>query len=245
MLKMKSTKKAFSLLLLLAAMMLVISACGAGSGTGSNSSSGAAGSAANVSSESSAPAASAEPSSSPSANLLDSDKHPVVTIQMSNDTYIKVELYPEIAPNTVDNFISLVQKGYYDGLIFHRVIQGFMIQGGDPDGTGAGGPGYSIPGEFTSNGFQNDLKHTRGVISMARTGEPNSAGSQFFIMVADAPTLDNEYASFGAVIEGMDAVDQIVNQPTNSQDRPNEPLSMTKVTVDLKGMTFEEPEKTK
>ncbi|ANY70635.1 peptidylprolyl isomerase [Paenibacillus sp. BIHB 4019] len=242
---MKSTKKAFSLLLILAAIMLVLSACGAGSGTGSNSSSGAAGSAANVSSESSAPAASAEPSSSPSANLLDSDKHPVVTIQMSNDTVIKVELYPEIAPNTVDNFISLVQKGYYDGLIFHRVIQGFMIQGGDPDGTGAGGPGYSIPGEFTSNGFQNDLKHTRGVISMARTGEPNSAGSQFFIMVADAPTLDNEYASFGAVIEGMDAVDQIVNQPTNSQDRPNEPLLMTKVTVDLKGMTFEEPEKTK
>lgn len=245
MLKMKNTKQALSLLLLLAAMLLVISACGAGSGTSGNSSSGGSGTAANATSEPSAPAASAEPSPAQPANLLSSDKHPLVTIEMSNDTVIKVELYPEIAPNTVNNFISLIQKGYYDGLIFHRVIQEFMIQGGDPDGTGAGGPGYSIPGEFTSNGFQNDLLHTRGVISMARTGEPNSAGSQFFIMVADAPTLDKQYAAFGAVIEGMDAVDQIVNQPTNSQDRPNEPLSMKKVTVDLKGMTFEEPEKTK
>jgi peptidyl-prolyl cis-trans isomerase B (cyclophilin B) len=177
--------------------------------------------------------------------LLGPDKHPVVTIQLSNDKIIKLELYPEVASNTVNNFISLINKGFYDGVIFHRVIPGFMIQGGDPEGSGMGGPGYSIAGEFSSNGFENKLKHTRGVLSMARTGEPDSAGSQFFIMVADAPSLDNEYASFGKVTEGMDAVDEIVNQTTGANDRPKTPISMKKVTVDTLGMTFEEPTKVK
>lgn len=172
-------------------------------------------------------------------------KAPVVTIEMSNGKTIKVELSPEIAPNTVNNFISLVKKGFYDETIFHRVIPGFMIQGGDPDGTGKGGPGYGIAGEFSSNGFVNDLKHTRGIISMARTGNPNSAGSQFFIMVDDAPSLDGEYASFGHVIEGMENVDEIVNQETGTtietQERPVTPLSMKKVTVDTFGVEYAEP----
>ena len=137
--------------------------------------------------------------------------NPIVTIEMENGGIIRAELYPEVAPNTVRNFVSLASKGFYDGTIFHRVIPGFMIQGGDPDGTGMGGPGYEIRGEFTHNGFQNDLLHTRGVLSMARTADPNSAGSQFFIMTDDAPHLDNEYASFGMVIEGLDVVDAIVN----------------------------------
>jgi peptidyl-prolyl cis-trans isomerase B (cyclophilin B) len=165
-----------------------------------------------------------------------------VTIEMENGDVLKAELYPEIAPNTVRNFISLVQKGFYDGLIFHRVIPGFMIQGGDPQGTGMGGPGYAIKGEFASNGFANDLKHTRGVMSMARSRMPDSAGSQFFIMVADAPHLDGEYAAFGKVIEGMEAADRIVSAKRNFQDRPFEPQVMKKVTVDTKGVTYEEPE---
>ena len=147
-------------------------------------------------------------------------KNPIVTITMENGNVIKAELYPEIAPNTVKNFIDLINRGFYDGLIFHRVIPGFMIQGGCPEGTGMGGPGYSIKGEFTSNGFKNDLKHTKGVLSMARAMHPDSAGSQFFIMVADAPHLDGQYASFGKVIEGLEVADNIVAQKTDVYDRP-------------------------
>ncbi len=158
--------------------------------------------------------------------------NPIVTIEMENGKKIKLELYPEVAPLTVSNFISLVKKGFYDGIIFHRVIKGFMIQGGDPNGRGDGGPGYSIKGEFTSNGFKNDLKHTRGVISMARTMDPNSAGSQFFIMHKDAPHLDGEYASFGKVIEGIEVVDEIAKVRTDFSDRPLEKQVMKKVTVE-------------
>jgi peptidyl-prolyl cis-trans isomerase B (cyclophilin B) len=167
--------------------------------------------------------------------------NPIVTIEMESGGVIKAELYPEIAPNTVNNFISLVKKGFYDGVIFHRVIPGFMIQGGDPQGTGMGGPGYSIKGEFTGNGFKNDLKHARGVLSMARTMMPNSAGSQFFIMHAKAPHLDNQYASFGKVIEGMDVVDQIAETPCDYTDRPKTPQVMKKVTVDCFGVEYPEP----
>ena len=170
-------------------------------------------------------------------------QNPVVTIEMENGSVIKAELYPQVAPNTVNNFISLVKKGFYDGVIFHRVISGFMLQGGDPDGTGMGGPGYSIKGEFTQNGFQNDLKHEPGVLSMARTMMPNSAGSQFFIMVADAPHLDGQYASFGMVIEGQDVADRIVNVKRNWSDKPKEPQVMKKVTVDTFGVDYPEPEK--
>ena len=169
-------------------------------------------------------------------------ERPIVTIEMENGDVMKVELYPEIAPNTVRNFISLVQKGFYDGLIFHRVIPGFVIQGGDPQGNGTGGPGYAIKGEFARNGFPNPLQHTRGVISMARSRMPDSAGSQFFVMVADAPHLDGDYAAFGKVIEGMEAADRIVSVPTDFHDRPLEPQVMKKVTVDTKGITYEEPE---
>ena len=167
--------------------------------------------------------------------------HPIVTIQ-TNEGTMKVELYPEVAPNTVRNFISLVQKGFYDGTIFHRVIPGFMIQGGDPEGTGMGGPGYRIKGEFSQNRFPNDLKHTRGVISMARSAMPNSAGSQFFIMVEDAPHLDGQYAAFGKVVEGMEEADRIVGVARNYADRPDEPQTMVKVTVDTLGEEYEAPE---
>ena len=156
--------------------------------------------------------------------------NPVVTITMENGDVMKAELYPEIAPNTVNNFISLVKKGFYDGLIFHRVIKGFMIQGGDPQGTGMGGPGHNIKGEFSANGVKNDLKHTRGVLSMARANNPNSAGSQFFIMHADAPHLDGQYAAFGKVVEGMDVVDEIAKVPTDFSDRPKKEQKMLKVT---------------
>jgi len=168
--------------------------------------------------------------------------NPIVTIKMENGDIIKAELYPEVAPNTVNNFISLINKGFYDGVIFHRVIPGFMIQGGDPDGTGMGGPGYSIKGEFTANGFKNDLKHTRGVLSMARAMSPNSAGSQFFIMVADAPHLDGQYASFGKVTEGMEVADKIVNSKTDYSDRPYEDQIMEKVTVETFGVDYKKPE---
>lgn len=171
------------------------------------------------------------------------NNYPIVTIETSNGDTIVAELYPHIAPNTVNNFISLIQKGYYDGLSFHRVIPGFMIQGGCPDGTGMGNPGYSIKGEFSGNGFTNQLKHTRGVLSMARSMNPNSAGSQFFIMVADSPHLDGQYASFGKVIEGMDGCDSIVNAKRNHADMPKEPQIMVKVTVDTKGVDYDEPEK--
>ncbi len=169
--------------------------------------------------------------------------NPVVTLEMENGDVIKAELYPEIAPNTVNNFISLVKKGFYDGLIFHRVIPGFMIQGGDPLGKGLGGPGYGIKGEFLQNGFRNELKHTRGVLSMARAGDPNSAGSQFFIMHEDAPHLDGGYAAFGKVIEGIEAVDRICDVRTDWNDKPRIPQVMKKVTVDTFGMDYPEPEK--
>ena len=169
--------------------------------------------------------------------------NPVVTITMTNGDVMKAELYPEIAPNTVNNFISLVQKGFYDGLIFHRVISGFMIQGGDPQGTGMGGPGYSIKGEFAMNGVRNDLKHTRGVLSMARSMMPNSAGSQFFIMHANAPHLDGQYAAFGKVVEGLDVVDKIASVRTGWQEKPVEEQKIQSMTVELFGETYPEPEK--
>ena len=170
-------------------------------------------------------------------------KNPIVTINMENGGVIKAELYPEVAPNTVKNFISLINKGFYDGVIFHRVIPGFMIQGGCPDGTGMGNPGYSIKGEFTRNGFKNDLRHSRGVLSMARTMVHDSAGSQFFIMVQDAPHLDNQYAAFGKVIEGMEVADKIVSSKRDYNDKPLEDQKMVKVTVDTFGETYDEPEK--
>lgn len=169
-------------------------------------------------------------------------KNPIVTITMEDGGIIKAELYPEVAPNTVNNFIDLINRGFYDGLIFHRVIPGFMIQGGCPEGNGMGGPGYSIKGEFSRNGFKNELKHTKGVLSMARTMDPNSAGSQFFIMVADAPHLDDQYASFGKVIEGMKVVDKIVNAKTDYSDRPYEDQVIKSMTVETFGETYSEPE---
>ncbi len=169
-------------------------------------------------------------------------QNPIVTIEMGNGDIMKAELYPEIAPNTVNNFISLVKKGYYDGVIFHRVISGFMIQGGDPEGTGTGGPGYCIKGEFTHNGFPNELKHTPGVLSMARTMVKDSAGSQFFIMHQTSPHLDGEYAAFGKVIEGMDTVNRIAASRTDWQDRPLEKQIMKKVIVDTFGVDYPEPE---
>lgn len=170
-------------------------------------------------------------------------QNPVVTFEMENGDVIKAELYPEIAPNTVNNFISLVKKGFYDGLIFHRVIKGFMIQGGCPDGNGTGGPGYSIKGEFKNNGFDNQFKHTAGVLSMARAMAPDSAGSQFFIMHADSPHLDGGYASFGKVIEGMDVVNKIAEVRTDWGDRPLKEQKMKKVTVDTFENEYPEPEK--
>ena len=171
------------------------------------------------------------------------EKNPIVTIEMENGDIMKAELYPEVAPNTVNNFISLVKKGFYDGIIFHRVIEGFMIQGGDPEGTGIGGPGYSIKGEFTQNGFKNDLKHEPGVLSMARTMMPNSAGSQFFIMHQTSPHLDGQYAAFGKVIEGMDVVNKIAEERTDYSDRPLKTQKIKSMTVDTFGVEYPEPEK--
>ena len=170
-------------------------------------------------------------------------QNPIVTFTMENGDVIKAELYPEIAPISVNNFISLIQKNFYDGLIFHRVIRGFMIQGGDPEGTGCGGPGYSIKGEFSQNGVENNLKHTEGVLSMARSMAPNSAGSQFFIMHKNAPHLDGSYAAFGKIIEGMDVVNKIAEIPTDYSDRPLEKQMMKSVTVDTFGVEYPEPEK--
>lgn len=168
--------------------------------------------------------------------------NPIVTITMQNGNVMKAELYPEIAPNTVNNFISLVKKGFYDGKIFHRVIPGFMIQGGCPEGTGMGGPGYSIRGEFAQNGFANDLKHTPGVLSMARAMHPDSAGSQFFIMHKTSPHLDGAYAAFGKVTEGLDVVDAIANVRTDFRDRPLEDQVIATITVDTMGVEYPEPE---
>lgn len=170
-------------------------------------------------------------------------QNPIITITMDNGDIIKAELYPDIAPNTVNNFISLAQNHFYDGLIFHRVINGFMIQGGDPEGSGMGGPGYSIRGEFTQNGFQNDLKHTEGVLSMARSMMPDSAGSQFFIMHKTSPHLDGAYAAFGKVIEGMDAVNRIAECRTDFSDRPLEVQAIRTMTVETFGEVYPEPEK--
>ena len=167
----------------------------------------------------------------------------MVVITMDTGEVIKLELYPEIAPKTVENFEKLVNSGYYNGLTFHRIIRGFMIQGGCPKGNGTGGPGWSIPGEFAANGWKNDLKHTKGVISMARTADPNSAGSQFFIMHEDAPHLDGQYAAFGKVIEGMEVVNKVATTKTNRQDRPLEDQIMVKVTVDTFGVEYPEPKK--
>lgn len=170
-------------------------------------------------------------------------KNPVVTFEMEDGGIIKAELYPELAPNTVNNFISLVNKGFYNGLIFHRVINGFMIQGGCPDGNGMGGPGYSIKGEFSQNGFPNTLKHEEGVLSMARAMAPDSAGSQFFIMHKNSPHLDGAYAAFGKVIEGMDVVNKIADVRTDYNDRPMKEQKMKSVTADTFGETYPEPEK--
>ncbi|MCI7040711.1 MAG: peptidylprolyl isomerase [Lachnospiraceae bacterium] len=170
-------------------------------------------------------------------------QNPIVTFTMENGDVIKAELYPDIAPISVNNFISLINKNFYDGLIFHRVIRGFMIQGGDPEGTGMGGPGYSIKGEFAANGIENNLKHTEGVLSMARSMMPNSAGSQFFIMHKDAPHLDGSYAAFGKVIEGMENVNKIAETPTDYSDRPLEDQRIKSVTVETFGVEYPEPEK--
>lgn len=170
-------------------------------------------------------------------------RNPLVTMQINGKEEVVIELYPELAPNTVNNFIELVRKGYYDGLIFHRVIRGFMIQGGDPTGTGMGGPGYSIAGEFSSNGVENPLKHSRGVISMARAMNPDSAGSQFFLMHEDAPHLDGQYAAFGRVVSGMEAVDHVAEVKTGVHDRPVEDQVMTKITVETFGQEYPEAEK--
>ena len=169
--------------------------------------------------------------------------NPIVTIEMENGGAIKAELYPDVAPITVKNFVDLAKKGFYDGLIFHRVIPGFMIQGGDPTGTGMGGPGHTIKGEFSANGVKNDLKHTRGVLSMARSMMPNSAGSQFFIMHQNAPHLDGQYAAFGKVIEGMEVADAIVSAKRDYNDKPLADQRMKKVTVDTFGVEYPEPEK--
>ncbi len=170
-------------------------------------------------------------------------QNPVVTFEMENGDIMKAELYPEIAPNTVNNFLSLAGSGFYDGLIFHRVINGFMIQGGDPQGTGTGGPGYGIKGEFAQNGIKNDFRHSAGVLSMARSMMPNSAGSQFFIMHKDAPHLDGAYAAFGQITEGMDIVDKIATVRTDYSDRPLEEQKLKSVTVETFGVDYPEPEK--
>ena len=170
------------------------------------------------------------------------NQNPIVTFEMENGGIMKAELYPEVAPNTVNNFISLVKKGFYDGLIFHRVIRGFMIQGGDPQGVGIGGPGYGIRGEFAQNGFENKLAHERGVLSMARAMDPDSAGSQFFIMHANAPHLDGGYAAFGKLTEGFDVLDAIAGTRTDFRDRPREEQKMAKVTVECFGVDYPEPE---
>lgn len=170
-------------------------------------------------------------------------KLPIVTFEFENGDIIKAELYPEIAPNTVNNYISLINNNFYDGLVFHRVIEGFMLQGGCPDGSGMGGPGYSIKGEFNKNGFKNDLKHDEGVLSMARSGHPDSAGSQFFVMHKKSPHLDGQYAAFGKVIEGYDIVDKIAHCKTDRRDKPAVDVKLNKVTVDTFGENYKEPEK--
>ncbi|WP_458119899.1 peptidylprolyl isomerase [Paenibacillus sp. Z6-24] len=256
----RQSRKNVVFVLVFAALFLIIAGCGNNNGTGSSTSgqtgtstgtetNGSSGSTGSTESSSEAGSAATDTAQTESANDNSADfkqaNDPIVTVEMDDGQKIEIELYPKAAPNSVNNFISLVKKGFYDGLTFHRVIPGFMIQGGDPKGDGSGDPGYSIPGEFKSNGVQNDLKHTAGVLSMARAGDPNSAGSQFFLMVADAPHLDGEYAAFGKVISGMDEVNKIVNLPRDANDKPETPPVMKKVTVDTKGVDYPEPEKTK
>jgi len=171
------------------------------------------------------------------------NKLPIIKIEMENGDFMVAELYPEIAPNTVNNFINLIQKGFYNGLIFHRVIPGFMLQGGCPDGNGMGGPGYQIPGEFSSNGFKNDLKHSKGILSMARSAMPDSAGSQFFIMHKESPHLDGQYAAFGKVIENIEIIDKIASVATDSWDRPTKEQKIKTITVNTNGVDYPEPEK--
>ncbi|SFB60721.1 peptidyl-prolyl cis-trans isomerase B (cyclophilin B) [Cohnella sp. OV330] len=233
--------RAVGVLLLLAAVFLLVAGCGS---RNNQNETGGASSPAATATASPSPSASASESAAPSFDPS-SDNDPVVTIEMDSGDKIVIELYPKVAPITVNNFISLAKQGFYDGTIFHRVIPGFMIQGGDPEGTGAGGPGYTIKGEFAANNVDNQLLHTRGVLSMARRGDSNdSAGSQFFIMVAETyPSLDGQYATFGKVVSGMEAVDKIVALPTEEQDRPVDPPVMKKVTVDTKGVDYPEPEK--
>lgn len=247
----RQPRQAIVFFLMFSALLLVLAGCGnasnsAGQSSTSSSSqteSGMTGSDNSSTSSEQGEASSNAPSANDNSASFKQANDPIVTIEMDDGQKIELELYPKAAPNTVNNFISLVKKGFYDGLTFHRVIPGFMIQGGDPNGNGSGGPGYSIPGEFKKNNVQNDLKHTRGVLSMARTEAPNSAGSQFFIMVADASYLDGQYAAFGKVISGMDEVDKIVNVPTGDMNKPNTPPVMKKVTVDTKGVDYPEPEK--
>ncbi|MFD1885735.1 peptidylprolyl isomerase [Paenibacillus wenxiniae] len=252
----RQPRQAIVFFLMFSALILVLAGCGnastgnnAGQSSTSSSSSSESGTTGSDNSSSSSEQSQATGTDSNSTSANDNSasfkqaNDPIVTIEMEDGQKIELELYPKAAPNTVNNFISLVKKGFYDGLTFHRVIPGFMIQGGDPNGNGSGGPGYSIPGEFNENNVQNDLKHTRGVLSMARAGDPNSGGSQFFIMVADAPQLDGKYAAFGKVISGMDEVDKIVNLPRGDMDKPNTPPVMKKVTVDTKGVDYPEPEK--
>ncbi len=225
-------------ILLMLALALVVAGCGKRE---EGSARGASGSGAPSAAPSETPSPAAEEWTAPH-----SDQNPVVTIEMDNGKTVKIELFPDIAPNTVNNFISLAEQGFYDGTVFHRVIPGFMIQGGDPAGNGTGGPGYAIKGEFAANGFQNDLPHKRGIVSMARAKQPDSAGSQFFIMVAEAPHLDGQYAAFGNVIEGMDTVDEIVMQEIDpndpNQSTPASPMAIQKMTVDTKGVDYPEPE---
>lgn len=233
---MKLNKRNPVILLAMMCLMLVILAGCGNKPVNNNANSNAAGS--------EATAAPQDNAGAPTEGVPSADaSHPVVTIEMDNGSIIKAELYPEVAPNTVNNFISLIRKGFYDGTIFHRVIPGFMIQGGDPDGTGMGGPDYAIAGEFTNNGFTNNLQHTEGVLSMARSRDMNSGGSQFFIMAAAYPSLDGDYAAFGKVTEGLEAVQAIVNLPRNADDRPDTPPVMKKVTVDTLGVTYPEPQK--
>ncbi|MGM1048220.1 MAG: peptidylprolyl isomerase [Bacillota bacterium] len=231
---MKQRNKLLTVLLSLMTLLVIVTGCGVDEKKETNNNTSNAGS----------PAPAEEPATEKKVVPDPSASHPVVTIEMDSGKKITLELYPEVAPNTVNNFISLVKKGFYDGTGFHRVIPGFMIQGGDPDGTGMGGPDYSIAGEFNANGFQNDLEHTRGVLSMARAQDPDSAGSQFFIMHADSPDLDAQYAAFGKVTEGMEVVDEIAGLPTGENDRPADPLpTMKKVMVDTLGKDYPEPEK--
>ncbi len=224
-------KRTGIMLLTLITLLLIATGCGGKNSTNNSNDATAANNAAAPTQE-----------ASPMNGVDTSGDNPIVTIEMDSGKTIKVELYPKVAPNSVNNFISLVKKGFYDGTIFHRIIPGFMIQGGDPDGTGMGGPGYSIEGEFSQNRFKNDLKHTAGVLSMARAQNPNSAGSQFFLMVADSPHLDGAYAAFGKVTEGMDVVNEIVKLDRDRNDRPLTPPVMKKVTVDTRGVDSPEPE---